>query len=171
MEQDLRITSTSSDVQPFLKIDRGLAETIDSSLIRTSIKTQVSETINQTINQVDPQVIDLTTFEALKSTIRGDAAAFLVQVIDCYCEEATKLLQLTHTALAQNDVKTLRRVFHTLKSGSATVGAISLRDLVTQLEELTITGMLEDVAAQLPHLEFEYKKVQVILQIERQKYQ
>ncbi|HEY9669463.1 MAG TPA: GAF domain-containing protein, partial [Coleofasciculaceae cyanobacterium] len=79
--------------------------------------------------------LDAPTFRELSDMI-GDEAV-LVQVIDSYLEEAPKLLQAMRTALsllqtetvAEDEMAVFHRAAHTLKSTSATLGAMGLARL------------------------------------------
>ena len=67
-----------------------------------------------------------------------DALEFLFEIIDYYLEETPRLLQDIHIYLDQANYKALRRATHTLSSTSATVGAVNLAKLCTELEIMMV---------------------------------
>ncbi len=102
----------------------------------------------------------------------GDMADLvLVEMIDCYLEEAPKLLSAIAQAIAQNDAIQLRSSAHNLKASSATLGAIALSNVCRKLEVMSRIGNTEYGVDKLPQLEAEYERVKVALQLERQNAQ
>ena len=95
----------------------------------------------------------------------------LESVIDSYIEETPKLLQAMQTALAhlhrveadQNEALVLQRAAHTLKSTSATLGAIYLAQICGVLEALKPMGKLVEATALVSQIETEYEKVKAAL--------
>jgi signal transduction histidine kinase/DNA-binding response OmpR family regulator/HPt (histidine-containing phosphotransfer) domain-containing protein len=99
----------------------------------------------------------------------GDMADLvLVEMIDCYLEEAPKLLTAIAQSIAQNDAVQLRSSAHNLKASSATLGAIALSNICRKLEVMSRIGNTEYGVDKLPQLEAEYEKVKIALQLERQ---
>jgi HPt (histidine-containing phosphotransfer) domain-containing protein len=92
----------------------------------------------------------------------------LAEMIDCYLDDAPKLLNAIATSVAQNDAISLRRASHTLKSSSVTLGATTLAKFCQDLELMSRTDNTEYGVDKLPQLEAEYKRVKAALQIERQ---
>ena len=114
-------------------------------------------------------VVDAAVFQELREMINHDL--ILESVIDSYVEETPKLLEAMHTSLArlhrvtvdQNDATVLQRAAHTLKSTSATLGAIRLAQFCGDLEALKPAGNLAEAAAMISQVETEYEKVKVAL--------
>ncbi|HEY9708017.1 MAG TPA: Hpt domain-containing protein, partial [Oculatellaceae cyanobacterium] len=92
----------------------------------------------------------------------------LAEMIDCYLEDAPKLLDAIATAVTQKDAKLLRQASHTLKSSSATIGATTLSHLGQKLEVMSRIGNTEYALDKLPQLEAEYKRVKAALQLHYQ---
>jgi HPt (histidine-containing phosphotransfer) domain-containing protein len=114
-----------------------------------------------------------------------DKDEVLVKVIDSFLEEAPKLLQAMRLALsgtlhtaavAEGEAAVMERAAHTLKSTSATLGAICLSQFCYELEEISLAagsanaqiGNLEGVSAMVSQLESEYEKVKAALLQKRQ---
>ncbi|MBD2057343.1 response regulator [Oculatella sp. FACHB-28] len=107
--------------------------------------------------------IDEPALEALCSEA-GDPD-LLVELVNCYLIEAPKLLEKIQKAIAQKDAIVLRHASHTLKSSSATLGAIRLPKLCAELEKLARQGTTENTEAQLVQLISEYRRVSIALQL------
>ncbi len=130
---------------------------------------KVDEEIKQTISPIDPTA--LREIEAMADLNSGvNSQKFLVETIDCYLEEATKLLEDIQAAHSQGNIKTLQRAAHTLCSISATLGATTLAGLCAELEVMAATVVLTGATAQILKIEAEHEQVQVCLQQERSKY-
>ena len=126
-------------------------------------------------------VLDATAFQVLREMVIKDEV--LVTVIDSYLEEAPKLLHamreavtpLNPVAVAQGEVKAVERAAHSLKSSSATLGAISLSQLCHKLEAMSLaaysanapTSTLETIATMVYQVETEYEKVKMALLVKR----
>jgi len=119
----------------------------------------------------DPQVslIDLTALQEIYR-VGGNLPEFLVEIIDCYLQEAPKLLSAAREALAQQDSRTLKRSVHTLRSSSATVGAMTLAKLCEELEALAIAASQAEIIDHLQLLESEYYRVAIALRQECQRF-
>ncbi|MBD3880357.1 response regulator [Phormidium tenue FACHB-886] len=113
----------------------------------------------------------VSTFDTLQDVRRNagaDNPKDWIEIIDCYLEESPKLLHLLQEALAQADLTTLRRTAHTLKAGSATLGAQSLAHLCKQLEAMLQSDEIPNAASDyVCQIEAEYDKVQIALSLER----
>jgi signal transduction histidine kinase/CheY-like chemotaxis protein/HPt (histidine-containing phosphotransfer) domain-containing protein len=66
--------------------------------------------------------------------LRSLKVGLLTRVIDLYIESSPKLLIDMDQALAQQDIKTLYKVAHSLKNSSANLGVIDLTHLCRELE-------------------------------------
>jgi CheY-like chemotaxis protein/HPt (histidine-containing phosphotransfer) domain-containing protein len=114
-------------------------------------------------------VVDAAVFQELREMINHDI--ILESVIDSYVEETPKMLEAMHRSLAglhhvtvdQNDAQVLQRAAHTLKSTSATLGALRLAQLCGDLEALKPAGNLAEAAAIVSQVETEYEKVKAVL--------
>ena len=68
--------------------------------------------------------------ESLRNVLHGDAD----EVVGIFVENGAKLLVDMEQALAQQDASALERAAHTLKSSSATFGALALSEICRELE-------------------------------------
>lgn len=114
----------------------------------------------------DTPTLDPAAFEELRAMLgvtSSESSELLQEIIDCYLEEAPKLLQALQAALEQSDAVVLRRSAHTLKSSSAVLGAMALANRCESLEIATASRVEADATAQVAQIEAEYKKVQTAL--------
>lgn len=78
-------------------------------------------------------MIDETVIAQLKEAMGGDVAV-VRQLIEIYSKDSPKLLVQAAEALEKGDLAALTRAAHSLKSTSASMGAISVLNLARALE-------------------------------------
>jgi histidine phosphotransfer protein HptB len=94
--------------------------------------------------------LDMTTFEELKAMSGAD---FIDELVDTFLEDAPKLITEMQTALQAGDAETFRRAAHSLKSNSATFGAMRLSAMAKDLEMLGRENKLGEAESRLPEVE------------------
>ena len=87
------------------------------------------------------------------------ANKLLQRVLSTYRSSLSRLLGQLAVARQQSDLAALRLVTHTLKSSSASVGALSLSGLCGAAEQAVRDGRLDGLPAMLDHLEAEASRV------------
>ena len=90
----------------------------------------------------DADIIDRRTLTALLDSLGGDTD-FLKELVDAYLDSAPGLLAAMRQAAAAGDGAALQRAAHSLKTGSASMGAPALAALCKQLEDLGRSGALD----------------------------
>jgi HPt (histidine-containing phosphotransfer) domain-containing protein len=115
--------------------------------------------------------IDGKVLQSFRKMVNENADEILAEMIDCYLEDAPKLLEAIAQAVTQGDAKQLRQAAHTLKSSSLTLGATTLSNFCKDLELMSRSGNANYEVDKLPELEAEYKRVKAALQLERQRAQ
>ena len=85
-------------------------------------------------------LIDRAVFDDLRDTAGAD---FVAELVDTFAEEAPQMLADLHAARAAGDADLFRRAAHSLKSNSATFGAVQLAALARTLE---LGGLAADAA-------------------------
>jgi len=108
---------------------------------------------------IDPAVFD----ELVAST--GSDADFIRELIDTYLSDAPVLFEQMRTALAGGDAETFRRAAHSLKSNSASLGALTLSAQAKELEMMGKATNLEGAAAKIAAADVEYAKVKAALEV------
>ena len=85
-------------------------------------------------------IIDRDTINELKTQLGAD---FVVELIDTYNCDIDQLIDQMRQALAANDAVLFGRLAHTIKSSSASLGALPLSK---QARELEILGKAHDLS-------------------------
>ena len=163
LDNQLQFSKNLAEEQEFLPSIMGARQSLDVLHLQQTNPTQPS-----CFNSSNP-VLDTKAFQELREMFNDDA--ILAQVIDSYLEETPKLLQAMRQAIPllptetidQQDVAELERAAHTLKSTSATFGAINLARLCGKLESFETIETLAHAAATISQLETEYETVKAAL--------
>jgi HPt (histidine-containing phosphotransfer) domain-containing protein len=92
----------------------------------------------------ESDIIDRKTLDALLDSLGGDVD-FLKELVDAYLDSTPGLFAAMQQAAAAGDSAGLQRAAHTLKSGSANMGAMQLAALCKGLEEMGKSGALDDL--------------------------
>ncbi|MEH2165524.1 MAG: PAS domain S-box protein [Nostoc sp.] len=109
--------------------------------------------------------IDAKILQSLQNMVGGDRVAF-AELIECYLTETAKLVQYISTAIASQDIQTIWKTAHKLKSSSASIGAIALAQLCKVLESQARSSNLENNLELLSLLYQEYEQVKTALEKE-----
>jgi HPt (histidine-containing phosphotransfer) domain-containing protein len=84
-------------------------------------------------NDAQAPVLDGEVLAGLTASVGGDRA-FVVDLIETYLADGEAQMQAIDEALHANDSAALVRPAHTLKSSSATLGAMRIADVARELE-------------------------------------
>jgi HPt (histidine-containing phosphotransfer) domain-containing protein len=104
------------------------------------------------------QVLDRATIESLMDSVGGDAE-FMAELIDTYVADAPEQLEALNASLAAGDAEGLVRPAHTLKSASASLGALGLAERCRQLELAAKSGALDGAAESIEGIAAELGRV------------
>ena len=110
--------------------------------------------------------IDLAVFRELQDTA---GAEFVAELVDTFLAEAPAMLAELRAARAATDGERFRRAAHSLKSNSASLGALTLSAMAKDLEMMGKAGTLGGVAAKLAAADVEYARVSTALEARRPK--
>jgi PAS domain S-box-containing protein len=110
----------------------------------------------------DPGTINRGALDQLLESVDGDRG-FLNEMLAAYCQDAPKQIAEAKRALAAGDADTLRRAAHSLKSTSASFGALRLSAACKQLETLATAGDLDHAATCIAQIEAEYAATEAAL--------
>jgi HPt (histidine-containing phosphotransfer) domain-containing protein len=97
------------------------------------------------VPDAEPQVLDAAILAELRETT-GDDAAFVRELVQTYLADVPVQLEGIVEAIGADDAAALVRPAHTLKSSSATVGAMRLSAVARRLEMSGRSGVLDDAA-------------------------
>jgi HPt (histidine-containing phosphotransfer) domain-containing protein len=81
--------------------------------------------------------IDLSVLEGLKELSGDDGGEFLVTLIELFLTSTPKKVQKMKEALGRNDAKTVSFEAHSLKSSAASLGALAVSKIATEIENET----------------------------------
>jgi HPt (histidine-containing phosphotransfer) domain-containing protein len=108
-------------------------------------------------------IIDETTFAGLLDSLGGDVE-FLGELVEAYLAESPGLFASMRQGIASGDGPTLQRAAHSLKSGSASLGALAFAAQCKELEEMGKAGALEGAETRYEALEAAYGGVVAALE-------
>ncbi|MBL8694377.1 MAG: Hpt domain-containing protein [Planctomycetes bacterium] len=97
--------------------------------------------------------LDPTAIDELRSLAAGGDVTLLKDVLGTYLRDAASYAREIRTAIAESDARKLDRCAHTLKSTSATVGAMELAEICKELEQLGRRGLTSEAASKLDELD------------------
>jgi len=86
--------------------------------------------------------LDARAFRQLRDTV-GDDDQIIIELIEAFLEDAPTLFEDLRRAVEKRDVSGARLAAHSLKSNSATFGAMELSELCQQLEIMFKDGKFE----------------------------
>jgi CheY-like chemotaxis protein/HPt (histidine-containing phosphotransfer) domain-containing protein len=122
---------------------------------------------NETQLNLSVPVLEASILTELRELLGDQAPQMMVELIDLYFETAPPLLKEMRTAINQEDGPTLYRAAHTLKPGSASLGAVCLARLCEELETIGKIGHLEGAGPKLAELEAKFAQVKIALEAEK----
>ncbi|MBN1177854.1 MAG: Hpt domain-containing protein [Anaerolineae bacterium] len=111
------------------------------------------------------EIIDRATFAGLLDNLGGDVD-FLGELVETYLASSPELVAGIQQAIAAGDAPTLQRAAHSLKSGSASFGALAFAAQCRELEEFGKTGALAEAQLKSAALAEVYAQVAAALQAE-----
>ncbi len=129
--------------KPFSKIQ--LQELLQQWLPHKAV--QVTETIQQSQTQLPlehSKIIDESVLNELKILSNEAGRDVLSTSINYYMQSADHKMAELHQALASQDAQNLRKIAHSMKSSSANLGAIELKELFFKLETDARNNALEN---------------------------
>lgn len=94
----------------------------------------------------DLPILDDAVIAELRESTGGDEE-FVRELVEAYVSEATGYLEAMTAAAAVADPSSIVRPAHTLKSSSATLGAMRLAEISRGIEEAGRAGGTDDLAA------------------------
>lgn len=106
-------------------------------------------------------IIDMPTYNQLKEQMGGD---FIVELIDTYNEETQVLIDQLGQALASGEAVSFGRYAHSIKSSSASFGALTFSQLARELEMMGKSNDLSAAGDKVEQLAREFIKVKQSLE-------
>lgn len=111
--------------------------------------------------------IDIKIIESLQSMLGEDGGQeIFADILDSYLEDAPQRIEALNNAILNQDAVALQKAAHALKSASATLGAILLSQICSELEVIGRRGITFSASTLVKQLKAEYKRVEAALQLE-----
>lgn len=110
-----------------------------------------------------PEIIDQTAFAEMLENLGGDVD-FLSELLEEFTASSPELIAAMQQAISSGDAPVLQRAAHTLKSGSASFGALDFAALCRELEFIGRSGDLAGAEEKARALEAAYPGVVAALQ-------
>lgn len=102
---------------------------------------------------------DLQVLKDLRVLVGEDADMIVGELIECFLQDTAELLKQMAIAIAQANFSELKTAAHSLKSSSASVGAMTLSALARELEAIAHQGNVDQVSDKLTQLAAEFEQV------------
>ncbi len=107
--------------------------------------------------------IDTSTLEAYREIMEDEADSFIAEILTNFYISTQNLIETLDKSLVKNNVEEFTRAAHTLRSTSATVGALRVSGLATDLETRGGSEPLTDLQPLIFELKEAYEKAEVEL--------
>ena len=108
-------------------------------------------------------VLDISTLKRLHHSLGKQADILMPSLLQNFKDDTQNLLLAGSEALRQGAVEELRRAAHTIKSNTATFGAMSMSTLARQLEAHARDNDLDHAEEIINKLKLEFEKVKEAL--------
>ncbi|MGK7944974.1 MAG: response regulator [Microcystaceae cyanobacterium] len=108
-------------------------------------------------------ILDCKTLQFVKENLCGEDLELLIEMVECYYQESDKQINRLISAFEEKDAMELNRAAHSLKSNSASLGAMELSDKCEQLETLTKAGEMTVTTDSVSAIQHSYQRVKVAL--------
>jgi HPt (histidine-containing phosphotransfer) domain-containing protein len=109
------------------------------------------------------EILDPATFSGLLDSLGGDVD-FLGELVEAYLTSSPELIRSIQQAIVTGEAPALQRAAHSLKTGSASFGALAFAAQCKELEELGKAGALAEAEVKFGALEAAYGEVVAALQ-------
>ncbi|OPY14559.1 MAG: Sensory/regulatory protein RpfC [Syntrophus sp. PtaB.Bin001] len=113
----------------------------------------------------DSPAINREALNEIASLQPEDSKAILTKLISLYFDSSSRHIKSILDAVKDNDISSLQTAAHTLKSSSASLGAMNLSDKCKELEMMARSGCITGAADKMPPLEREYGRVRESLNL------
>jgi len=114
-----------------------------------------------------PEIIDQAAFARFLDSLGGDVD-FLSELVEAYLASSPELFASMRQAITTGEGPVLQRAAHSLKTGSASFGALAFAAHCKEVEDMGRTGALEHAGEKVSALEAAYAEVAAALQAQVQ---
>jgi HPt (histidine-containing phosphotransfer) domain-containing protein len=110
---------------------------------------------------MEQEIIDRATFNELKGLMGAD---FLMEILDTYSLETAGLIEQLRAALAAGDPASFGRLAHSIKSSSASLGALAFSQQARELEMMGKVGDLSGAGRKVEQMAADFLQVKRCLE-------
>ena len=103
--------------------------------------------------------VDWSVLDAYYQVMGDDTDAFLVELVQTFLPNAQKLVNDLNGSLEKKDLTSFHRGAHTLKSSSASLGAMALSEMAKKLEADTVENFPEESGDRVKAIQSELDRV------------
>ncbi|ACN17576.1 BarA [Desulforapulum autotrophicum HRM2] len=107
---------------------------------------------------MESKTIDTKVLNSIRDLQADGAEDLLTKIIKLFLEDTPGQLEKIKLALENSDIATLRLISHSLKSGSANLGALNLSALFRKMEENARNDSMEGASELFVQIEREFQK-------------
>ena len=104
-------------------------------------------------------IIDMEQLNVMKDSLGDDFNLFL----EIYLEEVQESLDTIAQLDKKEDIETLQRLTHSIKSASLSAGAVKVANIAKYMENLAINSSFNECKSNLEDLKIEFEKAHEIL--------
>jgi len=97
--------------------------------------------------------------ESIQALESNGSPGLMARLIEVYLRSSPELIDQMREGVAGEDAQTIERAAHSLKSSSATLGALELSELCKELERIGREADTDQAAAVFASLELEFNRV------------
>jgi CheY-like chemotaxis protein/HPt (histidine-containing phosphotransfer) domain-containing protein len=113
----------------------------------------------------DSPPINREALNEIASLQPKESKAILTKLISLYFDSSSRHIKSILDAVNDNDISSLQTAAHTLKSSSASLGAMNLSEKCKELEMMARSGDITDAADKMAPLEREHRRVRESLSL------
>ena len=115
-----------------------------------------------TLSEASP-LLDEAALDRIRALEKPDRPSILGKMIDVYLNNTSSQLQALRETIAGRDPVAMHKVAHSLKSSSATLGALALGSLFRDLEEKGRENSIDGAETILLEIEEQFQLVEAAL--------
>jgi len=130
---------------------------------RSNMKPKIIKTYSEEETVKHETPIDVSVLNELRETVGAGDEEMFNELLSIYLDDAPNLIAEMEKAYEMKDVEKLTRSSHTLKSSSATIGAMDLSTLCKQVEHASREGKIDNLDEKIEMIKQEYERVKEAL--------
>ncbi len=111
------------------------------------------------MSQEGIEIIDHTVLDTIRALSGDDGADLLTQIIDIFLKDTPTQLDNLAKAAAGHDLESIRAIAHSMKSGSANLGAMRLSACFKELEQASRDRNMTDVPDLIQRIRGEWDRL------------